>query len=105
MLAQRLVRKICNNCKRPIQLPEEALHEYGVRLCGWDELPAADAIERTEELGVIDPYFGPEGAQCSAISVQERLSPIEAGWTAAPGCRDCGRDGRLQTARHAGADG
>ena len=24
--------------------PEEALHEYGVRLFDWDELPRADAI-------------------------------------------------------------
>jgi UDP-N-acetyl-D-glucosamine/UDP-N-acetyl-D-galactosamine dehydrogenase len=28
----------------PTASPEEALAEYGVRLCGWDELPAADAL-------------------------------------------------------------
>ena len=24
--------------------PDEALHEYNIRLCSWDELPAADAL-------------------------------------------------------------
>jgi UDP-N-acetyl-D-galactosamine dehydrogenase len=24
--------------------PDEAMHEYGVRLLGWDELPRADAV-------------------------------------------------------------
>jgi UDP-N-acetyl-D-galactosamine dehydrogenase len=24
--------------------PDEAMHEYGVRLMGWDELPRADAV-------------------------------------------------------------
>jgi UDP-N-acetyl-D-galactosamine dehydrogenase len=24
--------------------PDEALHEYGIRLCEWDDLPAADAL-------------------------------------------------------------
>ena len=28
----------------PYADPEEALHEYGVRLFSWDELPRADAI-------------------------------------------------------------
>jgi len=28
----------------PLASPEEALHEYGVRLCAWDDLPAADAL-------------------------------------------------------------
>jgi UDP-N-acetyl-D-glucosamine/UDP-N-acetyl-D-galactosamine dehydrogenase len=28
----------------PLASPEDALHEYGVRLCAWDELPAADAL-------------------------------------------------------------
>ena len=27
----------------PLASPEDALHEYGVRLCDWDSLPAADA--------------------------------------------------------------
>jgi UDP-N-acetyl-D-glucosamine/UDP-N-acetyl-D-galactosamine dehydrogenase len=28
----------------PTASAEEALHEYGVRLCAWDDLPAADAL-------------------------------------------------------------
>jgi UDP-N-acetyl-D-glucosamine/UDP-N-acetyl-D-galactosamine dehydrogenase len=28
----------------PAASAEEALHEYGVRLCAWDDLPAADAL-------------------------------------------------------------
>jgi UDP-N-acetyl-D-galactosamine dehydrogenase len=28
----------------PMASPEEALMEYGVRLCAWDDLPAADAL-------------------------------------------------------------
>jgi UDP-N-acetyl-D-galactosamine dehydrogenase len=28
----------------PLAAPEDALHEYGVRLCDWDSLPAADAL-------------------------------------------------------------
>jgi len=28
----------------PVASPEEALHEYGIRLCGWDALPKADAV-------------------------------------------------------------
>jgi UDP-N-acetyl-D-glucosamine/UDP-N-acetyl-D-galactosamine dehydrogenase len=28
----------------PVPLPEEAQHEYGVELVGWDKLPVADAI-------------------------------------------------------------
>jgi UDP-N-acetyl-D-galactosamine dehydrogenase len=28
----------------PMASPEEALIEYGVRLCGWEQLPAADAL-------------------------------------------------------------
>jgi UDP-N-acetyl-D-galactosamine dehydrogenase len=28
----------------PTASAEEALIEYGVRLCGWDDLPAADAL-------------------------------------------------------------
>jgi UDP-N-acetyl-D-galactosamine dehydrogenase len=28
----------------PAASAEEALHEYGVRLCSWDDLPAADAV-------------------------------------------------------------
>ena len=28
----------------PVPLPEEAQHEYGVELVGWDQLPVADAI-------------------------------------------------------------
>jgi UDP-N-acetyl-D-glucosamine/UDP-N-acetyl-D-galactosamine dehydrogenase len=28
----------------PLAAPEEALHEYGLRLAAWDTLPAADAL-------------------------------------------------------------
>jgi UDP-N-acetyl-D-galactosamine dehydrogenase len=28
----------------PLAAPEDALHEYGVRLCEWESLPAADAL-------------------------------------------------------------
>src|SRR5204863_1103553 len=28
----------------PLASAEDALMEYGVRLCGWDALPAADAV-------------------------------------------------------------
>jgi UDP-N-acetyl-D-galactosamine dehydrogenase len=28
----------------PLAAPEDALHEYGLRLCEWDSLPAADAL-------------------------------------------------------------
>ena len=28
----------------PLAAPDEALHEYGVRLTAWDDLPAADAV-------------------------------------------------------------
>ena len=28
----------------PLASPEQALHEYGVRLASWDSLPAADAL-------------------------------------------------------------
>ena len=28
----------------PLASPDETLHEYGIRLCAWDELPAADAL-------------------------------------------------------------
>jgi UDP-N-acetyl-D-galactosamine dehydrogenase len=28
----------------PLASAEDALHEYGVRLCEWDRLPAADAL-------------------------------------------------------------
>jgi len=28
----------------PVADPEEARHEYGIELCGWDSLPAADAV-------------------------------------------------------------
>jgi UDP-N-acetyl-D-galactosamine dehydrogenase len=28
----------------PLASPEAALHEYGVRLCAWEDLPAADAL-------------------------------------------------------------
>jgi UDP-N-acetyl-D-galactosamine dehydrogenase len=31
----------------PAASAEEALHEYGVRLCAWDDLPAADALIMT----------------------------------------------------------
>ncbi len=44
----------------PYADPEEAMHEYGVRLFGWDELPRADAIvaavchQQFTEIGVED---------------------------------------------------
>jgi UDP-N-acetyl-D-glucosamine/UDP-N-acetyl-D-galactosamine dehydrogenase len=28
----------------PVAQPDEALHEYGIRLAAWDELPRASAI-------------------------------------------------------------
>jgi UDP-N-acetyl-D-galactosamine dehydrogenase len=28
----------------PMVSPEDALHEYGVKLCEWEQLPAADAL-------------------------------------------------------------
>jgi len=29
--AQRLVRRICSNCKEPLEVPEQALLEAGIR--------------------------------------------------------------------------
>lgn len=36
IIAQRLGRRLCSNCKEPIELPEEVLKEEGLLDCGYD---------------------------------------------------------------------
>jgi type IV pilus assembly protein PilB len=39
ILAQRLVRVICDHCKRPVQYPDAYLEESGLNLAEWRDVP------------------------------------------------------------------
>jgi type IV pilus assembly protein PilB len=44
IIAQRLARRLCNNCKKPVDIPREALLEEGFREEQLDELTLYSAV-------------------------------------------------------------
>ncbi|MGH9780853.1 MAG: GspE/PulE family protein [Candidatus Acidiferrales bacterium] len=70
ILAQRLVRVICPNCKKPVQLPAEVLQEAGLDPQEWADVPMYEGAGCLECSG--SGYHG-RTAICELLDLSDRI--------------------------------
>jgi type IV pilus assembly protein PilB len=70
ILAQRLVRIICNHCKRPVQYPDAYLVESGLVLDEWRDVPLYEGTGCFECGGT---SFRGRTAICELLDLSERI--------------------------------
>src|SRR5262249_3512452 len=73
VLAQRLVRKVCSNCKRSIELPEEVLNELQLDPA---EAAAADICDGQGCVGCNGPGYPGRPAVYEVMTVTPRLKEL-----------------------------
>ena len=62
IMAQRLARLICNNCRQPIEIPPQALLDIGAK---------------KEEIGTFTPFHGAGCSQCNGSGYRGRIALYE----------------------------